>query len=250
MMFNLSKDFGGGQGGQSRVAMYSTLVFYTVGVFTVAYVIGGQTLDYSSQAGHLRNFQMKAKFYKDQTRIHKQHYVALTATPVGAIPNCPVCGDCEVSPACDKSGCEICESAGKRHLLNFDSNDLDDSPFAPARHLLEEDTCPPCPMCNDAVANRKLLAVDASLAIPNAAAEMGIANSHQLSTCDKEALLNKLKIVEDLAQLPAGSTPAAKLGKHVVLAREKHAALTSCLRTLMPSVASAYLEALEAKNGR
>ena len=85
--------------------------------------------------------QMKAKFYKEQTRIHKQHYMALTATPVGAIPNCPVCGECEASPACDSSGCEICEASPTRDL---------EEAVVPARHLLQADTCPSCPACNEA----------------------------------------------------------------------------------------------------
>jgi hypothetical protein len=38
--------------------MYSTLLFYTVGVFTVAYVLGGQTLDFADKATELKNWQV------------------------------------------------------------------------------------------------------------------------------------------------------------------------------------------------
>ena len=48
-----------GPGSQSRVAMYSTLLFYTVGVFTVAYVLGGQTLDFADKATELKNWQVR-----------------------------------------------------------------------------------------------------------------------------------------------------------------------------------------------
>lgn len=34
----------------------------------------------------------------------------LTSTPIGAIPNCPYCRECERSPACDADGCEACAS--------------------------------------------------------------------------------------------------------------------------------------------
>lgn len=60
MMFNLAKDpYYNGPGTQSRVAMYSTLLFYTVGVFTVAYVLGGQTIDFAERAGELKNLQVR-----------------------------------------------------------------------------------------------------------------------------------------------------------------------------------------------
>lgn len=59
-MFTPQRDpYYSGPGSQSRVAMYSTLLFYTVGVFTVAYVLGGQTLDFVDKATELKNWQVR-----------------------------------------------------------------------------------------------------------------------------------------------------------------------------------------------
>lgn len=102
--------------------------------------------------GLSRFLQSRARYYKDQTRLHKQTYVSLTATPVGAIPNCPVCGACTPSPPCDVSGCETCpvEQSKDQTTAKF----VDQPPAAEPGHddgarrrLLAG--CPPCQQCND-----------------------------------------------------------------------------------------------------
>mmetsp|Transcript_19071 Transcript_19071/g.36440 ORF Transcript_19071/g.36440 Transcript_19071/m.36440 type:complete len:269 (+) Transcript_19071:221-1027(+) len=260
MMFNLAKDpYYNGPGTQSRVAMYSTLLFYTVGVFTVAYVLGGQTIDFAERAGELKNLQSRARYYKDQTRLHKQTYVSLTATPVGAIPNCPVCGACTPSPPCDVSGCETCpvEQSKDQTTAKF----VDQPPAAEPGHddgarrrLLAG--CPPCQQCNDSPpapeadageekGGRRLLEDLAKMA--DAKEVPAPAAVHATSSCDKEALLTELKMEEGLGELnrPAKHEPA--VSSKVQAHRDKHAQLMECLRITMPAVGEAYEEAFKAK---
>jgi len=233
--------------------MYSTLLFYTVGVFTVAYVLGGQTLDFADKATELKNWQAKAKFYKVQTRVQKQAYVQLTSTPIGAIPNCPYCRACEKSPTCDADGCEACASPSDTTLA---STQL--SVEGTQRRRLQSKSCPACPTCHPNNENvtpamaysqmqpavRRLLQSTTSVVVPSKSSPVGPA----MAVCNREALLMELKSAEAAAHLHAPvkhqkEPTDAKTNAHI----KRHAALKECLHLTMPAAAEAYEDALAAK---
>eukprot|EP00238_Polyblepharides_amylifera_P011543 CAMPEP_0196580314 /NCGR_PEP_ID=MMETSP1081-20130531/28468_1 /TAXON_ID=36882 /ORGANISM="Pyramimonas amylifera, Strain CCMP720" /LENGTH=248 /DNA_ID=CAMNT_0041900153 /DNA_START=91 /DNA_END=837 /DNA_ORIENTATION=+ len=238
---NLQKDtFYKGPGAQSRVAMYTTLLFYTVGVFTVAYMVGGQSLSFTVQEKDVKIIEARAQYLKEQTRQYKQLYVALSNTPVGTMPNCPVCPVCAPSGECDSSGCAMCASS-----------DASTSKSGSTRHLLDNSLsahyCPPCPSCPTRSTQADPVAARHLLQSPEVHT-----HAHQHAQCDKEAMLreiasseNEINLIE--SKIPANFDRQGKKGVKIAQLKTKHNVLVECLKTAMPATGEAYELAMKAR---
>eukprot|EP00976_Prorocentrum_cordatum_P050581 1021312-Prorocentrum_minimum.AAC.9 len=231
-------------GGKSRVAMYASLIFYTVGVFVASYVLGGQSLSYEDKAIDVAAFQTQAGFYKEQTRLHKLEYSRLANTPAGAVPQCQACGKCDPPVKCDANGCPTCPIDGMNNLDGL--SEPEPSQVSVALQLSETDThlrklldvpdvCPPCPPCS---------------------------GESTATTCEKDSLLQELTQIEkQLAaaeQVKAGIKAYNKKTEErreeatqkVYAIKQKHLNLMECLNTAMPATGKAYEETLRLRMGQ
>mmetsp|Transcript_23296 Transcript_23296/g.38970 ORF Transcript_23296/g.38970 Transcript_23296/m.38970 type:complete len:249 (-) Transcript_23296:17-763(-) len=208
---------------KSRVAMYATLLFYTVGVFAVSYVLGGQSVTFEDKAHDVAAFQAQAEFYKEQTRSHKLEYGRLSSTPVGTVPSCSECGSCPPQNGCDDTGCPVCPSnlldATPSDANPWVANHSDANPSSRRLQSFGQPACPPCPPCTG----------------PSGAGR------ESRTSCEKEAIMRELTDTE--GKMRAG-------GKREEAAQLKHAELVECLKTVMPATGEAYERHLRVRDGK
>mmetsp|Transcript_19339 Transcript_19339/g.23091 ORF Transcript_19339/g.23091 Transcript_19339/m.23091 type:complete len:229 (-) Transcript_19339:393-1079(-) len=210
------------QPGYNKAVIYSVLLFYTVGVFAVGYLIGGQAFDPSEQAKfEAKHWEAQAEKWKVETRQWKQQFNALSNTPAGSTPPCPICQDCPAVP--EQTFQQDCPQQA-----------------APDCPPPSSGLCPACPVCQ---------------ACPSgggggAGPGLASANSHH-ADCDKQAVLEKVdeaerhvNFLEQKYNAEGNKYRKATFKEKLHKAEFEYRGLKECLNMAMPSVAEAYSEVI------
>lgn len=218
--------------GYNKCVIYSVLLFYTLGVFVVGYLIGGQAFDPSEQAKfEAKHWETQATHWKKETRMWKQQYNALSNTPAGMPVPCPICQDCPICPICDP------DAASNQLKAATGGNCPPPS----------TDDCPACE-CKNGEDHKP------RAHLPTGAAPSGNFGDAHHADCDKQGLLEAVDEAQKISE--ASVPPEQKKGKKPVVDAKHltkqvtYGAMKRCLQIAMPAVAEAYEESLAARGKR